>query len=209
VYCDNSTSMRVEKRYEILKNVVGRIARIARACNQDGISIRVMNCNNDENFNGIMTEHEAQTNLDSVGLSGGTPLGTVLLNKVIRPMILEKAKAGELKRPVLVFVVTDGEPTEDEDMMKNVILACKNELRKMPTVQGRQYGKNAVTFQISAVGTSASAKAFLEKLKNDEDVGSIVFCTTEKTLDDADREAGSNGELNTWLVQLLAGAAKR
>jgi Mg-chelatase subunit ChlD len=106
---DNSTSMGVENRYEILKNVVGRIARIARACNQDGISIRVMNCNNDGNFNGIMTEHEAQTNLDSVGLSGGTPLGTVLLNKVINPMILEKAKTGELKRPVLVFVVTDGE----------------------------------------------------------------------------------------------------
>lgn len=42
---------------------------------------------------------------------GGTPLGTALEAKILRPMLLEPAQRGTLRKPLLVIVVTDGAPS--------------------------------------------------------------------------------------------------
>jgi hypothetical protein len=141
VFCDDSTSMHRENRYSTLKTIVRRIARIGSAYNPSGITIRFINANNDGGFNGIVTEEQVETCLDAVQLGRGTPLGTTLFEKVVQPLIVQKAKRGELRRPVVVSVVTDGEPTgEHPDTLKRTILATKNELSKLSTPSGGNYG---------------------------------------------------------------------
>jgi len=107
VYCDDSGSMHSENRYGSLKTVVQRIARIASAYNSSGIKIRFMNADNDGND--ITTEAGVDACLDAVQPSGWTPLGTKLFEKVVEPLIVQKAMKGELRAPAVISVVTDGQ----------------------------------------------------------------------------------------------------
>ena len=51
--------------------------------------------------------------------NGGTPLGTMLDRKILQPMLLKPARSNSLKKPLLVIVITDGEPQgEDPDTRK-------------------------------------------------------------------------------------------
>lgn len=109
VYCDDSTSMQKEERWATLKTVVRRIARISSAYNPQGIKIRFINSNNDAGFNGVVIEDQVETCLDAVTIARGTMIGTRLFEKVVLREIVEKAKRGELTKPVVVSVVTDGE----------------------------------------------------------------------------------------------------
>jgi hypothetical protein len=147
IFLDDSTSMHKESRFSTLKTVVRRIARICSAYNASGINIRFINAHNDAGFNGIRTEEQVETCLDTVKLAKGTPLGTRLFEKVVNPLIVQKAQRGVLRRPVVVSVVTDGEPTgEHKDTLKRTILATKNELEKLSTPAGGSYGASGNLF---------------------------------------------------------------
>ncbi|KAF8542757.1 hypothetical protein BDD12DRAFT_333422 [Trichophaea hybrida] len=208
VFCDDSTSMQKEERWATLKTVVRRIARISSAYNPQGIKIRFINSSNDAGFNGVVTEDQVETCLDAVTMARGTMIGTKLFEKVVLREIVEKAKRGELTKPVVVSVVTDGEPSgEHTDTLKRTILATKNELSKLPTPSGGKYGSSAVVFQIARVGTSAAAKRYVSSLQHDKDLKGLVYCT-EESLDWAMGEAENNGQMNTWLTQVLAGSIK-
>lgn len=207
IFCDDSLSMGHQKRFDKLKTVVRRIARIGSAYNPAGITIRFMNATNDGGFNGIITEEQVETCLDQVHLRRGTPLGTKLFQKVVQPLIVQKARSWELTKPVVVSVVTDGMPSEeDKDTLKHTILATKNELLKLSTPNGGNYGPSAVVFQIARVGTSRSAESFVKSLEDDPDINDLVFCTDE-SLDWALDKAGD--QFNTWLTQVLAASIKR
>ncbi|KAF8542611.1 hypothetical protein BDD12DRAFT_658671, partial [Trichophaea hybrida] len=175
VYCDDSGSMQMENRYGALKTVVQRIARIAGAYNSTGIKIRFMNATNDDNFNGITTEEKVDACLDAVQPNGWTPLGTKLFEKVIQPLVVQKAMKGELRGPVVVSVVTDGQPLgEDAETLKRTILATKNVMSKLLTPRGQPYNPSTVIFHIARVGTSMEAKEFLESLQDDPEVKDLV-----------------------------------
>lgn len=60
--------------------------------------------------NNITSESEALGLVSQVRFSGLTPLGTELDNKVLKPLVLAKAKRNALEKPVLIIVVTDGVP---------------------------------------------------------------------------------------------------
>jgi len=109
VFCDDSGSMMQQQRYETLKAVVRRITLIAAAYNTDGVQIRFINSTLDSGFNGIVTEEQVNTCLDLVVPNNGTALGTNLITKVVEPLILKRARDGELRRPVIVSIVTDGQ----------------------------------------------------------------------------------------------------
>ncbi|KAF8241855.1 hypothetical protein K440DRAFT_468873, partial [Wilcoxina mikolae CBS 423.85] len=176
----DSTSMQKEERWATLKTVVRRIARISSAYNPQGIKIRFINSSNDTGFNGVVTEEQVETCLDAVTMARGTMIGTRLFEKVVLREIVEKAKRGELTKPVVVSVVTDGEPSgEHTDTLKRTILATKNELSKLPTPSGGKYGSSAVVFQIARVGTSAAAKRYVSSLQHDKDLKGLVYCTDE------------------------------
>lgn len=109
IFCDDSSSMLLENRWGTLRTVVRRIARIANAYNPAGIKLRFINATNDAGHNGIVTEAQVETCLDTVSPAGDTRIGTKLFQKVVLREIVERAQRGLLERPVVVSIVTDGE----------------------------------------------------------------------------------------------------
>lgn len=64
----------------------------------------------------------------------------------------------------------EGEPPET---LRNTISKCKKSLKR----QG--FRDAAAVFLISQVGNSERASAFLKGLEDDEEIGDMVFCSTE------------------------------
>lgn len=84
-----------------LKLIVSRVAFAASLFDDDGIEVRFMNSRVEGN--GLRTEHEANQLVSQVRFSGLTPLGTNLNNKVLEPLVLNKARARQLQKPVLII----------------------------------------------------------------------------------------------------------
>ena len=60
--------------------------------------------------NNITNESAALQLVSQVRFAGLTPLGTELRNKVLEPLVMGPARRGQLQKPVLIIVVTDGVP---------------------------------------------------------------------------------------------------
>lgn len=52
--------------------------------------------------------------LGQIKFSGLTPLFNSLRTKIIEPLVLGPARQNALQKPVLVIVITDGEPAGDQ-----------------------------------------------------------------------------------------------
>ena len=127
-----------------------------------------------------------------VNFSGLTPLGTELRSQVIDPMIIRKAPEGKLTKPVLVIIVTDGQPAgEPRDTLKRTIQYCRDEMRRIrtgPNVKGPRgeplgnmgFGDMPVSFQIAQVGNDEPARKFLGELDSDIELGNIIDCTSSE-----------------------------
>ncbi|GAA6059115.1 hypothetical protein JCM10212_003862 [Sporobolomyces blumeae] len=204
LYCDDSGSMQFEEqgsRIDDLKLIVSRVAFAASLFDDDGIEVRFMNSRIEGN--GLRTEQDATRLVDQVRFSGLTPLGTNLNNKVLEPLVLGPARAGQLKKPVLIIAVTDGIPGgEPRDTLTNVIINANNVLRQT------RYGADAVSFQLAQVGNDLKARAFLEEIDSHPIVGDLVDCTSnyENEADDM-LKATPSVELTPelWLVKMLLG----
>lgn len=131
-----------ESRFHNLRRLVSRISQIAQSYHTSsggGISLRFVNFKNDSGFNHL-PPRLADEALQQVHPRGSTRLGTQLLQKVIEPFVIQPARERKLNRPVLVVVVTDGEPSkEDPDTLKWTVLAAKEELRNSGV-----YGENGM-----------------------------------------------------------------
>lgn len=126
------TSFRLEgfeengKRIDELKMVLSRCAYAASFFDQDGIrqssspfqtflptpadsilpEIRFMNTKIETAIN---SEAGAASLIQKVHFDGMTPLGTNLQKKVLEPLVLQPARHGSLRKPVLIITITDGE----------------------------------------------------------------------------------------------------
>lgn len=79
---------------------------------------------------------------------GMTPLGTMLQKKVLEPYVAKPARIGQLRKPVHVIVITDGEPNgEPPKEVKNVIH------RIVSGFKGSRFGPGAVVFQFAQAST--------------------------------------------------------
>lgn len=110
IYIDDSTSMRQgspRTRYDILKDAVRRLSVMSDilTTTKTHLFIRYINRNGDyDNLNA----QDFSAILDSVKVGGGTKIGTNLRTKIVERLI-ENLRRGDLKRPVLVSIITDGE----------------------------------------------------------------------------------------------------
>ena len=96
---------------------------------------------------------------------GTTPLGTNLDRKVLGPLVVGPARSSQLRKPVLVITITDGEPTgESKDAVRSVITNAKRGLQNGPL------GPGAVAFQFAQVGTPTHCALFvsLQVFKTDK-----------------------------------------
>lgn len=116
--------------------------------------------NSDIQGNGVRSAAQAQQIVEQVRFSGITPLGTNLDRKVIQPLVIQPIRSRQLQKPVLVCVITDGEPVgEPRDLTRRVIAGAAQ--------SAAQSGiPGALRFQFAQVGKDMKAQAFLGELDN-------------------------------------------
>ncbi|KAI9782558.1 MAG: hypothetical protein M1839_004802 [Geoglossum umbratile] len=106
---DDSDSMNQSDRKRLLLNTLGSVASFATLLEPTGITVRFINYNTDDTFNKMVNVNEIVQRVGSINFDGGTKLGTTLDDKIVQPMILDKAKKRRLEKPVIVVIITDGE----------------------------------------------------------------------------------------------------
>lgn len=185
LYVDDSGSMAFEEngsRIDDLKLIISRVAYATSLFDEDGIQVRFMNSQLEGN--GIKNEHMVNDLISRTKFSGLTPMGRELQNKVLGPLVLNAARSGQLRKPVLVITITDGQPTgESPADVSNIIKNASAELSRNP-----RYGKGALAFQFAQVGNDLKAREFLSSLDEDRTIGDIIDCTSSMSFP---REVGS------------------
>lgn len=187
-------------RIDDMKLVLGRAAYAGSLFDADGIEVRFIN--SDVQGNHIRSEPEVEALIKRVNFKGLTPLGAQLRNKVVEPLIMSKARANGLQKPVLVIVITDGQPDNQDDVFQ-VVKNSSAELARTP------YGKQAISYQFAQVGNDKQATEFLKKLDDDGSIGDLIDCTSnfEAEQDEMARtNPGTELTPDLWLLKLLVGA---
>ena len=203
IYCDDSSSMNSENRYEYLIELVTRIARIATRIVPDdmaGVDLRFIN----NNLESTLSARQIQEVMRFQPY-GNTPIGTNLREKILKPLvynIIDQPKTSNnpipFKRPLLVCIITDGCPTsEAPNRFLDEIITCKQKL------EARGYDPTAVMFCVNQVGTDHDAEEFLDALRNEKEIEDVIYCTVGQ-LDAKYEELKENERaLESWLLHLL------
>jgi hypothetical protein len=206
LYIDDSGSMQFEEngeRIDDLKLILSRVAFATSLFDEDGIQVRFMN--SPDQGNGIRSEQQVNEMIGRTRFSGLTPMGRELQNKILGPLVLENARRGTLRKPVLVITITDGQPTgESSSDVAKIISAASSELARNP-----RYGKGALAFQFAQVGNDLKAREFLSKLDEEPTIGDIIDCTSNYEVE-ADEMSRANPPVQLspelWLIKLLLGS---
>ena len=205
VFCDDSGSMAFEEngeRIADLKLILSKVAFAATLFDQDGIEIRFMN--SDLQGNNIRSSLEVEQMVQRIQFKGLTPMGTQLRNKVIEPLIVQKARSNQLRKPALVIIITDGQPAgEPVNAVFDAVRYASTELNRT------QYGKGAVSFQFAQVGNDLRAREFLGKLDVEPGIGELVDCTSNFEVEQdemSQMQPPVDLTPDLWLLKLLLGA---
>ncbi|KAI9861884.1 MAG: hypothetical protein M1813_004952 [Trichoglossum hirsutum] len=193
--CDDSNSMELENRKQMLVNTIRQVATFATVLEPSGITVRFVNHDEDSTFDNMVDVGDIIAKVRKVDFRGDTKLGTMLDRKVVQPMIIQRAKERTLKKPVIVVIITDGEPSENPQIIGDTIYDCKT------NGEVKAYGDAAVVFLVSQVGNSENATAFLRELEADRKVKGMVYCSTDK-LDDLSRKEKGGRNDRTYIAQV-------
>jgi hypothetical protein len=202
IFGDDSGSMGTEEpkednltRWEILKQVVKTIGFWSSLMDADGVVVRFINSM--QEGNGISNSAEIDGIFRTVRPSGGTPLGEQLDAKIIRKIVIPVIQSQEIQRPVLILNITDGTPS-NSNSVKQTILNCRNFCAQT------KYGENAVAFSFAQIGSDRSATEYLGQLDIDPQVGHLIDCTSEFSIEK--EECGAGFTEAVWVVKLMIGA---
>ncbi|KAF2785740.1 hypothetical protein K505DRAFT_330815 [Melanomma pulvis-pyrius CBS 109.77] len=215
LYIDDSGSMQFEEqgsRIQDLRLILDRVAFASTLFDADGISVRFMNIDVRDPQTGRSLEDGVQNEthitelMKGVKFNGLTPMGTSLRKKVIDGLVLPKAASGQLKKPILVISITDGQPAgEPQNAVFDTIRYA------FDTLQQRypHYGRGALAFEFAQVGNDAAAKKFLSTLDEDPNIGPFIDCTSNFE-NEQEEMARANPPVDLtpdlWIVKLLLGA---
>lgn len=94
------------------RRILGKVAHACALFDQDGLQVRFLNSN--VQGNGITNEQGAVQLVQQVQFSGLTPLGTAMDQKILQPLLLGPARSNQLKKPLLVIAITDGQPAGED-----------------------------------------------------------------------------------------------
>ena len=190
------------ERIQDLKLILQKAAFAASLFDTDGIEIRFMN--SDLQGNNVRTEQEVDQLIHRIQFKGLTPMGTQLRNKVLEPLVVQRARSNQLRKPVLVITITDGQPAgEANGAVFDAIKYASNELART------HYGKGAISFQFAQVGNDIKAREFLGKLDNEPGIGELVDSTSNFEVEQ-DEMSRANPPVDLtpdlWLLKLLLGS---
>ncbi|KAF9045505.1 hypothetical protein BJ165DRAFT_166328 [Panaeolus papilionaceus] len=208
IYCDDSGSMtgdyrghyisdRSKTRYYTLCQLVSRIARVATSLLPEDAPVKVRFINNP--FQGNLTVANVHSFISGVQAGGGTPLGSSLVEKILRPLVYDKMSDPdyEFEQPLLVCVITDGAPNHGDLPIKQAVLDCRRAL------VANQYDADSVLFCINQIGEDQQSTSFLESVRQETEIRDVVYCTTDQ-LDVKFAELRDNErQLEVWLLEML------
>ena len=202
IYCDDSGSMGEGSptRWSLQSDAVRRISSITtRALPPTlGVSLRFINSHHADKDN--IAAVEVPGAVGQASPSGLTPLGTVLKNRILKPLVYDVlGKNRLLERPFLVCIITDGCPNDGiSATFEDAIKECRQRL------VDAGYEPAAVRFCVNQVGNDSASTQFLDSLRNNKDIADVVYCTTER-LDEKYKEFKTNHRLlDEWLLQMLS-----
>ncbi|KAH8821851.1 hypothetical protein F5884DRAFT_104391 [Xylogone sp. PMI_703] len=203
VLCDDSGSMRKGNRIKAQADTCFRVAQIATFLQPQGISLRFLNSKYDGDFNLLVDENDIKSKMGKVEYGGPTKLGTILETKIVEPLVIGKAKTGNLKKPLIIAIITDGCPNnEDVNSFQETVQNCKDKLSKL------QREPAGAIFLISRVGNDPLAETFLKNLQKNKDLDEMVYCCLDQL--DNEREiflrAGKDRQYSSYLVKLFEAA---
>ncbi|KAF9636424.1 hypothetical protein BFW01_g7320 [Lasiodiplodia theobromae] len=207
LYCDDSGSMgtvdteKGPSRQELLRRLVTRMCSIATRLVPDGEGVHLRFINKDQPRTGAY-DNLSKDQIDNelkFEPSGGTRIGTELRNKILKPFVFDVFARGQtLKRPILVIVITDGKPTDDDpDAFKNAIVECGQAL------VDKGYEPEACRFLVSRIGKDETAGNFLNALGGDLAIDRVVH-RTSGPLDTKFSDLSKNeAHVEEWLLNVL------
>lgn len=133
-------------------------------------------------------------------------MGRELKRKVIDGLVLQQARSGQMKKPVLVIAVTDGQPAGDDPGPMAVFDTIRYAVNEVQRACGSPGG---IAFQFAQVGNDVKAREFLGKLDSDSTVGSMVDCTSnfeQEQQEMMQQNPPVDLTPDLWMVKLLLGA---
>jgi hypothetical protein len=125
--------MKKGQRKEHLEELSKRITSITTRVvpDDEGIEVRFINAATTPGMSKPSLEAISGI-MEGVRFDGWTQIGTNLKKKVFDEIVYHQLDSDTFKRPVLVSVITDGEPTgagENNNTFKDVILECGRRLK--------------------------------------------------------------------------------
>ena len=167
------------ERIKDLKLILDRVAFAATLFDDDGIDVRFMNQDPPAQMtSGVKTEQQVEALLNGHRFSGLTPMGQQLRRKVVDDIFLRALRSGQMRKPLLVITVTDGQPAgEPQNAVFDTVRDAVGEAGRS------RYGTGAIAFQFAQVGNDQQAREFLGKLDSDPVVGAMVDCTSSEYTD--------------------------
>ncbi|KAF4574830.1 hypothetical protein AB1N83_004326 [Pleurotus pulmonarius] len=200
IYCDDSTSMKREDRWENQKKLIKRITKITTQILPDKEGVALYFINRDIGNASNLTSDKIAEIMDPMPWQpgGNTEIGTYLRSRILEPLVYSKIRSKALERPLLISVITDGMPEpEDKSELVKAIIECGNAL------QAADYPRESVKFMIGQIGSATASTKFLDSLRNNTEIASVVFVTSDR-LDTKFANLHRNSrELDRWLIETL------
>ncbi|PWY79026.1 hypothetical protein BO83DRAFT_376512 [Aspergillus eucalypticola CBS 122712] len=219
LYCDDSSSMNQEDRSKHLDGLSQRIASITTRVvpDDEGIELRFINEDTTKAMSKPTMEEISQI-IQRNRFHGWTEIGLNLKKKVLEDNVYKPLRENNLKRPVLVSIVTDGHPQGDHNSLerrstlKETIKECGSMLKEHGYRRDGellQYyfhpllTRTVVRFQLSQIGNDPKAEDFLNELRNDSDLDGVLYITSERLDEQFKVYRKHEDQLEQWLLKLL------
>ena len=166
-------------RWDLLGLLIQVGSFVTTLFDSDGISVRFLNKDHRQSavkMDNVASAKDVKSIFTEVKPNGGTLMGGTLI-KVFEELVEPKLTKQSLSKPVLVWVVTDGQSGDDVTQAIRMIRKCTKKSK---------YGSRAMLFSFSQVGNDANATKALKDMDEDDDppsgpeegAGDITDCTS-------------------------------
>lgn len=151
-YTDDSTSMKREGRWDSQNQLINRIARVTTRILPEGEGVYIRYINQEIPSSDSLKFEELRDVVKPLTWGGDTPIGTNLKSKVLEPLVYSQLP--DLKRPLLVSIITDGMPDpEPRSTLVDAIAECGDKLEAAGLPRESNFQRHVLIFHAMACVT--------------------------------------------------------
>ncbi|OJI83058.1 hypothetical protein ASPTUDRAFT_57031 [Aspergillus tubingensis CBS 134.48] len=175
-YCDDSSGMRREDRWDVQKELVKKLADVTTQLLPAGKGVGLRFVNREVDIFPNLAVDQVKKILDSAPLSpgGNAAIGRNLSSRILGPLVYSKISSQRLDRPLLIIITIGGYPeSRAESELVNAIIECGRKLE----LAG--YPRRTVIFMVYQIGTSKKTSKFVRRLKDDPDLFPMISVFSE------------------------------